>query len=204
MRVVIESERLRLSQVAADDWELFRRLHTDADVMRYVSDPLPEEEIRERFGVRLLDWDREQTHWLCLAMREKSSGAAVGVTGLRAEWMPFRQAEVGFLLLPEFQGRGYAGESLARVVTFAFEECGFHKLKAIVTGGNEPSCRVLERAGFRREGVIRDNFKLSGEWMDDVVFGLLAHEARLPDPLASRPGYPASGDGQAGVLDCRA
>ncbi len=183
MIIMLESERLRMTQVVEADWELFHRLHTTGEVMRYVSDPLPEEEIRARFDVRLPPWSREQPHWLCLAMREKASGAAVGVMGLRSEWMPFQQAEVGFLLLPEFQGRGYASESLERIISYAFGECGFHKLKAVVTGGNEPSCKVIERAGFRREGVIRHNFRLHGEWKDDIVFGLLEHEA-----LANRSG----------------
>jgi RimJ/RimL family protein N-acetyltransferase len=180
MSIALESERLRMTQVVEADWPLFHRLHTADEIMRYVSDPLPEAEIRERFDMRLQPWTREAPHWLCLAIREKDSGAAVGVTGLRAEWTPFQQAEVGFLLLREFQGRGYAGESLASLTAFAFGACGFHKLKAIVTAGNEPSCKVLERAGFRREGVLRHNFRLAGEWRDDVLFGLLEHEARLP------------------------
>jgi RimJ/RimL family protein N-acetyltransferase len=188
MRIELESERLRMTQVAEADWEFFHRVHTTAEVMRYISDPLTDEEIRARFDVRLLPWDKEQPHWLSLVIREKSSGAAAGITGMRPEWMPYQQAEVGFLLLPEFQGRGYAGESLSSVISFAFGECRFHKLKALVTGGNEPSCRALERVGFQREGVIRDNFQLYGQWKDDVLFGLLEHEARLPQAQVLSPG----------------
>ena len=67
-------------------------------------------------------------------------------------------------------------ESLRAVVKFAFEDCRFHKLKATVTTGNEASCTLLKKAGFKEEGVLREHDKLGGVWRDDRLFGLLSHE----------------------------
>ncbi len=72
----LETPRLLLTSLTADDWPLFLRLFQDPQVIRYIADPLPEHEIRERFEARLPAWDKHCDRWLCLVMREKqrSSG----------------------------------------------------------------------------------------------------------------------------------
>lgn len=109
-------------------------------------------------------------------MREKHSGEAVGITGFRPHWAPYRQAEVGYGSLPSGQGKGYGKESLRAVLDFAVNACGFHKLTATVTAGNLASRGLLESCGFQLEGTLRDNYRLADQWCDDWLFGLLAAE----------------------------
>lgn len=111
-------------------------------------------------------------------MREKASEDAVGMTGFRPQWHPYRQAEVGYGSLPLAQGKGYGKESLRAVLDFAFNACDFHKLTATVTEGNIASRRLLESCGFLLEGTLRDNYQLAGQWRDDWQFGLLVSEFR--------------------------
>jgi RimJ/RimL family protein N-acetyltransferase len=172
----LETARLTLHSITPDDWSLFLRLYQDPEVIRYIADPMEETEIRTRFETRLAPWSKHSEHWLCLVMREKSTGEAVGFTGFSPEWLPFQQAEVGFGSLPNAQGKGYGKESLLAVMDFAFNACGFHKLKATVTEGNIPSRRLLEGCGFQLEGTLRDNYRLAGKWHGDWVLGLLATE----------------------------
>ncbi|MGQ8706855.1 GNAT family N-acetyltransferase [Serratia sp. TSA_198.1] len=170
------TERLTLQSITPDDWPLFLRLYQDPDVIRYIADPLTEAEIRARFETRLPAWDKHGEQWLCLVMREKASGEAVGVTGFRPMWLPCQQAEVGYGILPSGHGKGYGKESLRAVLDFGFHACGFHKLTATVTAGNTASRRLLESCGFQLEGTLRDNFRLAGQWHADWMFGLLAAE----------------------------
>lgn len=172
----LATPRLLLESLTADDWPLFLRLFQDSQVIRYIADPLSESDIRARFEARLLKWDKHCARWLCLVMREKSSGQALGITGFRPEWLPFQQAEVGFGSLPEWQGKGYGKESLRAVLDFAFNACGFHRLYATVTEGNIASRRLLESCGFQLEGTLRDNYRLAGQWCNDWRLGLLAAE----------------------------
>lgn len=177
----LETPRLLLKSITAEDWPLFLRLYQEPLVIRYIADPLPESEIRARFEARLPEWDKHGQRWLCLVMREKRSDKALGITGFRPEWLPFQQAEVGFGSLPEEQGKGYGKESLLAVLDFAFHACGFHKMTATVTEGNLASRGLLESCGFQLEGTLRDNYRLAGQWRNDWRLGLLAAEFTLPE-----------------------
>lgn len=172
----IETPRLILKSISESDWGLFNQLHQSKEVIKYVSDPFSDSDIKERFNSRLVEWKKTSKHWLTLTIIEKATGNKIGVTGFYPEWEPCQQAELGFLLSPEFQGKGYGKESTLAVLDYAFNECHFHKVVATVTEGNSPSFNLLKGLGFIHEGTIRDNFKLGGNWCDDLKLGLLNYE----------------------------
>lgn len=168
------SERLDHRPITEEDWPFFLALNQDRQVVRYVADDRSEAAIRQLFDVRLPRWEVGSPHWLCWVIRERSTGARVGVTGLidRGEGV----AEVGFLLASAFHGKGYGIESLRLLCRFAFAEARFRKLSATVTAGNAASKAVLEKAGFVLEGTLRESYLLAGRWQDDWLFGLLQRE----------------------------
>ena len=129
-----------------------------------------------KFNSRLPTWSKECSFWLTLVISDKESGEKIGLTGFMPEWEPYQQAELGFMLAPEYQGKGFAKESLCAVLDFAFESCGFHKLVATVTEGHEQSFGLLKRVGFQHEGTLRENFRLNNNWYNDLKMGLLATE----------------------------
>ena len=174
--VQIETQRLTLKPISKDDWEFFEELHQSNGVLKYVSDPFTESEISERFNSRLGEWKKTSNQWLTLTIIEHATGNKIGVTGFFPEWEPYQQAELGFLLSPKFQGKGYGKESTKAVIEYAFNQCNFHKVIATVTEGNSPSFNLLKALGFTHEGTIRDNFKLGGNWCNDLKLGLLNHE----------------------------
>ena len=170
----ISTPRLICSQICADDWPFFLALQQDAEVMRYVSDPRSEEEIRAAFDARLPAWAPGAAHWLCLTVRERRSGLPLGVTGYVHREADC--AEAGFLFSRDAQGKGYGGESLQALCRYGFGEGGLRRMTATVTAGNAASRRVLEKSGFRLEGELRESYRLAGVWRNDWLFGLLAHE----------------------------
>jgi RimJ/RimL family protein N-acetyltransferase len=172
----LSTKRLNLRPLQAADWPFFLKLHQDASVMRYVHDMYTETEVMARFQHRLQPWFKEADHWLCLLIEDKNTGEPIGVTGMQAGWLPYRQAEIGFMLDPQYQGLGYGKESSLALLQFAFHNCGFHKMIATVTAGNDPSLMLLSKLGFVLEGRLRENFQLAGTWYDDIKLGLLASE----------------------------
>ena len=91
------------------------------------------------------------------------------------------QAEIGWTLDPAFQGRGFAAEGVRALISLCFaarpEGLGLRRVYADLFAANEPSRRLCERMGMRLEShTIRDSLHRSGEWMDSMVFGLLAEE----------------------------
>jgi RimJ/RimL family protein N-acetyltransferase len=87
-----------------------------------------------------------------------------------------RSAEVGYWIRRSEWGRGFGTEALRLVVRFAFSTLRLHRLQATVAAGNARSARVLEKVGFRREGVARHAHRRAGRWRDDWLFGLLRSE----------------------------
>lgn len=98
------------------------------------------------------------------------------------------QADLGFTLAQEFQGHGYATEAVRGILGHLFRVEGLHKVSAECDARNTASARLLERAGFTREGHLRSHTWIKNEWTDDLLYGLLDTEwINRPDPL-SGPG----------------
>jgi [ribosomal protein S5]-alanine N-acetyltransferase len=87
-----------------------------------------------------------------------------------------RRAEVGYWLRRRSWGKGYATEALGLVCAHAFTSLELHRLEARVVRGNLASARVLEKSGFRREGIARRAARTGGGWADEWSFGLLRAE----------------------------
>lgn len=168
----LNTERLILSKLQPEDWLLFKRVHQDRTSMTWVSEIPDEADLRQRFNGRLAPWQATSFHMLCLVARLRASGEAIGLFGCTAEWEPYRQAEVGYMLLNEYCGQGYGSEALQALCAFLLD-ADFHKLKALVVEGNWPSRRILEKNGFMLEGTIRDNYLLNGRWVNDWMLGRL-------------------------------
>lgn len=103
-------------------------------------------------------------------------GDPVGLVFLFDVHVERDHAELGYWIVPEEQGEGYATEAADLCVRHAFEDRGLHKVFARVFERNEASMRVLEKVGFQREGVLREHEYARGEHHDAHLFGLLASE----------------------------
>ncbi|MCU1390599.1 MAG: hypothetical protein JWL72_3937 [Ilumatobacteraceae bacterium] len=88
--------------------------------------------------------------------------------------------EIGITVGVSFQGRGYATEAVRAIAGHLFAG-DIQKLIAYVATGNAASLRVFDRIGFRREGLLRDSYRLAnGELVDEVVFGLTRSDWSRP------------------------
>lgn len=86
-------------------------------------------------------------------------------------------AEIGWCLAPEHEGRGLATEAVHDLVRIAFDGLGVRRVIANCFADNEPSWRLMERIGMRREAHnLRDTLHRNGEWYDGLTYALLADE----------------------------
>lgn len=97
----------------------------------------------------------------------------VGWAGTKVRDDRARVAGLGYYVLPQYQGRGYASEAAGLLAAYAFDELNVRRLEAHVLDGNPASVRVLEKLGFTEEGRKRDAYYKQGEYRDVLVYGLL-------------------------------
>jgi ribosomal-protein-serine acetyltransferase len=88
----------------------------------------------------------------------------------------FKTGEIGYWIRTDETTRGVATEVGARALQIAFEELKMHRVILRIAVGNRASERVAEKLGFYREGILREEIKVRGEWLDHSVWGLLEHE----------------------------
>lgn len=92
-------------------------------------------------------------------------------------WGANCSAQVGYWVDERFAGRGIAPTALALAADFCFQVAGLHRLEASIQPGNTASRRVVEKLGFREEGVRVREVHINGSWRDHVCYAITAEEA---------------------------
>ncbi len=163
---VLETERLVLRQLTLDDAPFIFRLVNEPSWLRFIGDK----------GVRNLD---DARHYLLTGPLDmysrfgfgmflvelKDGGRHIGTCGLlKRDSLP--DADVGYALLPEHWGKGYAIEAVAAVLSYGRDTHGLNRILAIVSPDNSSSIRVLEKAGLKFERMMqltqKDEVKVFG------------------------------------------
>ncbi len=122
---------------------------------------------------------RAEGDYLNLAAATRAEGTYVGEVYLFWRSAEHGQLEIGWVLHPEHQGRGYAFEMAAATLDLAFSSGSgvhAHRVFARIDPRNAPSKRLAARLGLRHEGTLRETMFLQGEWTDEDVYAILAAE----------------------------
>ena len=174
----LETERLLLRPFGPDDLEALFAIQADESVARWLyNDPRTLEETREllarKIGGAALHGEGE---WLSAAAVLRTTGELVGDVSLHWASEAHGQGELGFVVHPEHQGRGYATEASRPLLDFAFGPLGLHRVVGRLEPRNAGSARVLEKLGMRREAHLVENEWVKGEWQSELVYAILARE----------------------------
>ena len=167
--------RVRLRPLRSGDADDLFALHSDARVMRYWSHSAWT--TREQAVARIdqLERDHATAEFYSWATTIDGSDRLLGTVSLFAINRTHQRAEIGYALAPDTWGHGYATDALRLAIAFAFET-GLTRLEADIDPRNEASCRLVERVGFVREGLLRERWRVAGEVTDSALYGLLRGE----------------------------
>lgn len=179
LRQPLTTPRLRLRLATADDadatWE-YRRLDSVATWLTEL--PADREIYRSDFA------DPGRLATTCIV---ELGGVVVGDCMLRIEdaWAQAEvadeakgtMAELGWVLDPVHTGHGYATEAVRALLEHCFTDLGLRRVVANCFLANDASWQLMERVGMRREGhAIAESRHRSGQWLDTVVYAILADE----------------------------
>ncbi|MCI3935557.1 GNAT family N-acetyltransferase [Streptomyces sp. AN091965] len=119
--------------------------------------------------------DEEQRH-AAFSVVELAGGALVGDAVLWNIDPHNRSAHIGLGMLPSARGKGYGTDAVAILCHYGFVVRGLHRLQIETLSDNAAMLRSAERNGFVREGVLRSSAWVMGEFVDEVLLGLLVED----------------------------
>ena len=170
----LRTERLELRPFVDDDLDALLAMQSDEAVTRYLNwGPQSRRQVKE-----LLERIKLMTVRLAVVLPD--SGAVVGDVSLWRTSGEHAQGEIGFVVHPDHQRRGYATEACGALLRLGFEQLGLHRIVGRADARNVASIGVMERIGMRREAHHRENEWIKGEWTDEVICAALAHEWLAP------------------------
>ena len=172
----LDSERLHLRPIREDDLPDLYAVFADPDVMRYWSTPPMRDLAEARAYLAAIEQQFTERTGFKWAITRHGNDRLIGTTSLFRLDGPHRTGEIGYALGSAHWGNGYAAEAVRRTCQFGFEHLGLRRIEADIDPRNHASIQVIEKAGFQREGVLRERYIYNGEIQDVVYYGLLARE----------------------------
>ena len=110
------------------------------------------------------------------AVIERESGKMIGTCGFTSFDLPHDSAEIGYVLNPDYHGKGYGTEAARRVVEFGFSELSLHRIEARFMKENTASLHVMEKLGMTLEGYRREAMLIKQKYRTIGVCSILCHE----------------------------
>lgn len=174
---VLETARLRLRPPASEDAEDLTRLLQDPEIHRWTSSipyPYTIDDARRFLSMRAeADLTGDSFVW---SITDRHSGQLMGAIGLHDIDRERGRVEMGYWIGEEFRGQGYTSEAAVRVVSWAFERVNATRIQATHMPGNEPSAKVMRKAGMQEEGLLRKYGYKNGENVDLYLFAVLRED----------------------------
>lgn len=174
----LESERLLLRRFRSEDLSTAVEHEQDPRIMRYVREIPSVEASRVRVEGFLAPWRGGDGEWISLAVTKRDDPRMLGMIAFRITLIANQTVEIGYRLHPSAQRQGIGFEACQRLLTWLFRRVGVRKVIAHCVPENVASYRLMEKLGMQREGTLRQFSRLNDEWIDEHVYGLLAHEWR--------------------------
>ena len=188
-------ERIWLRPPLAEDWRAWADLRRESRAFlspwepSWPADALTAGSFRRRLRLYASEREAQVGHaFLIFARQDDRLLGGISLTNLRRGVA--QSASLGYWIGLPHARQGYMTEALALVIDWSFGQLGLHRLEAACLPSNSPSRALLERTGFREEGVARGFLKIDGRWQDHVLYGLLEADWRgrkAEDPAATAP-----------------
>ncbi|TVY08024.1 GNAT family N-acetyltransferase [Paenibacillus cremeus] len=106
----------------------------------------------------------------------KHTNEYIGEAGVLSYKSNSNRGVLGYNLLPDYWGHGYATEITKALVKFSFEEMKMERVEALVADGNESSKKVLEKSGFILEGTLRNYARINNNYCNVYYYGMICKD----------------------------
>jgi len=175
--LTLTTERLALREFTEGDWQAVHEYASDPEVVRYMDwGPNTEKETRD-FIRRAMTSRREKPRRdYEFAVILKKEDRLIDACGIHLLDPRHQEVSIGYCFNRNQWRKGYATEAARRILAFGFDELQLHRIFAACDPQNKGSVRVLEKAGMRREGRLREDKWVKGRWRDSFLYAILDDE----------------------------
>lgn len=148
----LTSERLLIAPLVAEDLGFYARLYCDLETMRLVGDPLSMEAAERSFAAALRSHARAPARRLTWTLTDAATLEQIGLLALMRELpeLAVDSAEIGAIIRPSQQGRGYAAEAIAALAAHAFADLAIGRLVTRHNRDNHAADGLMRKLGFSR------------------------------------------------------
>jgi [ribosomal protein S5]-alanine N-acetyltransferase len=172
----LRTERLLLRKLSMDDAPDLFAYAADPEVTRYLDwEPHSSIDDSRRFleGVTEAYARGEPRSW---AIVYRDEDRMIGTGGFLFWDQVANRSEIGYATSRQYWGRGLMSEAVPEMLRFGFERMALNRIEARCNRSNTGSIRVLEKSGFKLEGVLRESFVQKGKLSDLLLFSILRRE----------------------------
>jgi len=132
---------------------------------------------KEEWKIRFCDISNEHKEFVI----EKKDGIKIGIIiYFIVKGGPYNLLEIGYYMILSQRKKGYCTEAVKLFIDFLFLSQPIERIQATTDNRNNASQRVLEKAGFKREGIMRKGLFMKGEWADISLYSILRQEWNRP------------------------
>lgn len=174
---ILETPRLRLRHIRFTDAPFIQSAASErsvSDTMISIPHPFPEGEA-ERYVKRRLR-EQKKGNSVVFVLELKDKGMPCGLIQIREIERDHSQAELSFWLSSSYWGWGYMSEGVERVLHYGFEKLNLNRFYAYHMLRNPASGRVLEKNGFKKEGILRQRVRKWGKFEDVALWAILRQD----------------------------
>jgi [ribosomal protein S5]-alanine N-acetyltransferase len=171
--VPITTERLLLRPITMKDAPDIFAYASNPEVTKYVRF-VTHKSLRDTYAfIRRVQASYRKSITPLWGMEVKASGRLIGASGFLQWPNADQRAELGYVIHPHFWGQGYVTEAAQALCDFAFKKMKVNRIEAGTIVGHTASERVLQKCGFKVEGVLRQRELIKGKFPDVTMYSLL-------------------------------
>ena len=172
---VIESNRLILRRITNDDVNEVFELRSNPETMKYIPRPLVKTTEDALEHIAMIEDKIVTNVGINWGITLKSNPKLLGIIGYYRMQPENYRAEIGYILLPEFHGKGIITEAVQRLITYGFNDLNLHSIEAVIDPENFASEKVLQKCNFIKEAHLKECQFYEGKFLDSVIYSLLSN-----------------------------
>ena len=167
----------RLRQFRVEDVDAMHECFANPEAMRFWNRPVHTRRIETERAVRSYI-DCTPSYYRFWAVADAGTDRCLGLVSYHDGHIRSKRVAIGYIIDPARHRQGIATEAVSAMLDFCFDELGLHRVEAFIIPDNTASRALVEKLGFRSEGLLCDNLRVGDVWYSEVLYALLETDRR--------------------------